>query len=415
MRVGAIAAGLRRNGGALLLAAAAGLAVAAAASASQAAAGVLKVRMGGDADQTRIVIDLDQAASGRLVSDGADGRAVLLLPGVQASGALQGPGQGAVKSWLVDQAGAGARIQLDLAPDARIKRRFLLPPADGIEHYRYVIDVAGPTAASSPAQAAPVNRAVLTKAIVPVTLQLRPQIPPTRTALAIRQPLSLKKVIVIDAGHGGHDPGAQGADGWEKDVNLAAAKALKARLERSDRYRVVMTRDEDVYVPLDSRVRIAQRAAADLFISLHSDSGPNPEVSGASVYTLSDKASGRATRFVSRDNWFMKTSLTGDSGVRDILFDLTQRATKNRSASFAQTLVGRIEGKAPLLRRSQRDAGFMVLLAPDVPAVLLEMGFVTNADDEAFLRDPSRRGRMMNAVGDAIDDYFAAATRLAAR
>ena len=415
MRVGAIAAGLRRNGGALLLAAAAGLAVAAAASASQAAAGVLKVRMGGDADQTRIVIDLDQAASGRLVSDGADGRAVLLLPGVQASGALQGPGQGAVKSWLVDQAGAGARIQLDLAPDARIKRRFLLPPADGIEHYRYVIDVAGPTAASSPAQAAPVNRAVLTKAIVPVTLQLRPQIPPTRTALAIRQPLSLKKVIVIDAGHGGHDPGAKGADGWEKDVNLAAAKALKARLERSDRYRVVMTRDEDVYVPLDSRVRIAQRAAADLFISLHSDSGPNPEVSGASVYTLSDKASGRATRFVSRDNWFMKTSLTGDSGVRDILFDLTQRATKNRSASFAQTLVGRIEGKAPLLRRSQRDAGFMVLLAPDVPAVLLEMGFVTNADDEAFLRDPSRRGRMMNAVGDAIDDYFAAATRLAAR
>jgi N-acetylmuramoyl-L-alanine amidase len=111
----------------------------------------------------------------------------------------------------------------------------------------------------------------------------------------------------------------------------------------------------------------------------------------------------------------MKASLTGDRGVSDILFDLTQRATKNRSAAFAQTIVGRIEGKAPLLRRSQRDAGFMVLLAPDVPAVLLEMGFLSNLEDEQFLRDPAQRNRLMNAVGDSIDDYFAQATRLAAR
>jgi N-acetylmuramoyl-L-alanine amidase len=111
----------------------------------------------------------------------------------------------------------------------------------------------------------------------------------------------------------------------------------------------------------------------------------------------------------------MKASLTGDRGVSDILFDLTQRATKNRSAAFAQTLVGHIEGKAPLLRRSHRNAGFMVLLAPDVPAVLLEMGFVSNPQDEALLRDPARRGRLMNAVGDSIDDYFAEATRLASR
>ena len=111
----------------------------------------------------------------------------------------------------------------------------------------------------------------------------------------------------------------------------------------------------------------------------------------------------------------MKASLTGDRGVSDILFDLTQRATRNRSAGFAQILVGRIEGKQALLRRSQRDAGFMVLLAPDVPAVLLEMGFVSNAEDEAFLRDAGQRNRLMNAVGDAIDDYFAESTRLASR
>jgi len=222
-------------------------------------------------------------------------------------------------------------------------------------------------------------------------------------------------VIVIDPGHGGHDPGALGAQGFEKDVNLAAALTLKERLERSPRYRVVLTREDDTYVPLEDRVRVAQRAGADLFISLHSDSGGDANVRGASVYTLSDKASGRATRFVKRDDWFMKASLTGDRGVSDILFDLTQRATKNRSAAFASTLVGHIDGKAPLLRRSQRDAGFMVLLAPDVPAVLLEMGFVTNPDDEQFLRDVGQRKRLMNAVGDSIDDYFAEVTRLAAR
>ena len=224
-----------------------------------------------------------------------------------------------------------------------------------------------------------------------------------------------KKIIVIDPGHGGHDPGASGAKGYEKDVNLAAALALKARLERSNRYRVVLTREDDTYVPLDQRVRVAQGANADLFISLHSDSGGDPSVRGASVYTLSDKASNRAARFVKQDDWFMKASLTRDRGVQDILFDLTQRTTKNRSSSFANTLMSHIDGKATLLRRSHRDAGFMVLLAPDVPAVLLEMGFVSNPDDEQFLRDSGTRSRLMNAVGDSIDDYFAEATRLASR
>jgi N-acetylmuramoyl-L-alanine amidase len=225
----------------------------------------------------------------------------------------------------------------------------------------------------------------------------------------------MKRTIVIDAGHGGHDPGAHGAQGLEKDVNLAAALALKARLERTGRYKVVMTREDDSYIALTDRVRIAQKAGADLFISLHSDSGPDATTRGASVYTLSDKAAMRATRFVSREDWFMKASLTGDRSVRDILFDLTQRATKNRSAEFAETLVGHIDGRAPMLRRSHRDAGFMVLLAPDVPAVLLEMGFVSNPQDEALLRDPVRRGQLMDAVGDSIDDYFATTTKLAAR
>jgi N-acetylmuramoyl-L-alanine amidase len=382
----------------------AGFVAVAVSHAATGAAGLVKVRLGGDADQTRVVMELDQAASGSLISDGsANGRVILVLSGVTSQSALQGAGQGLVKSWVVDQTSGGVRLQMDLAPDAKVKRRFLLPPADGIDHYRYVIDVA-----AAPGEVKP-GDVKLTKAVATALPQLRPKI------IAARAPLSLKKVIVIDAGHGGHDPGARGAEGFEKDVNLAAAKALKARLERSDRYKVVLTRDDDVYVPLESRVRIAQKAGADLFISLHSDSGPDPTLRGASVYTLSDKASNRAARFVNRDDWFMKASLTADRGVSDILFDLTQRATKNRSAAFAQTLVARIEGRAPLLRRSQRDAGVMVLLAPDVPAVLLEMGFVSNPDDEAFLRNPQSRGRLMNAVGDSIDDYFAETTRLAAR
>lgn len=390
----------RMKGRALVAAATAGacLAAFAASHAATSTAGLLKVRLGGDASQTRVVMDLEKPASAKVISDGAaDGRVVLLLPGVSAAGALQGGGQGLVKTWIVEQTPAGARLMMDIAPDAKVKRRFLLPPADGVEHYRYVVDVAG----LEPGEVR------LTKATPPP--KLRTQMIPAQL------PLPLKKVIVIDAGHGGQDPGAHGAAAFEKDINLAAARALKARLERTGRYKVVLTREADVYVPLESRVRIAQRADADLFISLHSDSGPEPGVRGASVYTLADRATTRSAKFVTKEDWFMRASLTGDQGVSDILLDLTQRATRNRSGAFAQLLVSSIEGKAPMLRRSHRDAGFMVLLAPDVPAVLLEMGFVSNTDDEQLLSDPAKRQGLMDSVGDAIDGYFGQSTRLAAR
>lgn len=376
-----------------------GLTAFAAGHAATETAGLIKVRMGGDAAETRLVIDLDGATSAKVVSDGAlDRRVVIMLPNVIAGQTQQGAGKGIVRAWMVDQVQGGARLQLDLAGDARLKRRFLLPPADGVTNYRYVIDVAAssPTArmTAGPAAAAPIRTQ-----FVPVK---KPALP-------------LKKVVVIDAGHGGRDVGASGAVGYEKDVNLAAALALADQLGRTGRYKVVLTRRSDVYVPLEDRVRVAQRAGADLFISLHSDSAPETNLKGASVYTLSDKASQRAAKFVSGDDWFMKASLTGDQGVRDILFDLTQRATRNRSAVFAQTLVSSIEGKAPMLRQSHRDAGFMVLLAPDVPAVLLEMGFVNNPEDEARLRDPAARARLMRAVTAAIDTHFGEQTKLASR
>ena len=159
-----------------------------------------------------------------------------------------------------------------------------------------------------------------------------------------------------------------------------------------------MTRDSDVFVPLETRVQIARRADADLFISLHSDSGPDAGMRGATVYTLSDKGSDRVARNVMAENdWFINVNLPGrDRAVNQILLDLTQRATRNRSAAFAEDLLDHIADRAQT-HRSHRDAGFVVLLAPDVPAVLLEMGFITNADDERLLNDPAERSRMMGA------------------
>ncbi|WP_305658967.1 N-acetylmuramoyl-L-alanine amidase [Phenylobacterium sp.] len=375
------------------------LAVVAGAQAAGSGADILKVRLGGDRTETRIVIDLSRSASGKVASDGADDRRVVVnLPGVSVEGGLQGGGLGLVKAWVVDDGPGGARLRLDLASDATIKRRFLLPPADGVSNYRYVIDLAAKSPATT-TQVAQSNTARFLSA--PVR--------PTKAALP------LKKVIVIDAGHGGKDPGARGAEGNEKDVTLAAARALKSQLERSGRYKVVMTRDTDVYVDHGVRVQIARRADADLFISLHADSGSDPSLRGASVYTLADRATGRSAKFVSKDDWFMQAGSHGDNGVSTILLDLTQRMTRNRSASFAEVLLARVSDHQPLLRRSHREAGLAVLLAPDVPAVLLEMGFITNAEDEAVLRDPGRRNRLMSSVGDAIDDYFGQQTKLASR
>jgi N-acetylmuramoyl-L-alanine amidase len=350
-------------------------------------AGVQKVRFGGDRNETRVVIDLDRAAVGKLISDGMDDqRLVMALPNVTVSGDLQGAGQGLVKRWLIDEAGGGARLRLDLAGKAEVRRRFLLPPGDGATAYRYVIDL----------------KAVDSVPVVPAAPRLTLATAPVKAA-----PLRLKKVIVIDAGHGGKDPGSLGANVYEKDVTLAAAKALKARLERTGRFQVVLTRETDTFIPLESRVQIARRADADLFISMHADSGPDTSTRGASVYTLSEKGADRVGRVLEKDDWLMKANLPGrDRAVSQILLDLSQRATKNRSAAFAQLLLANVGEETTLLRRSHRDAGFIVLLAPDVPAVLLEMGFITNLDDETFLTTKASRARLVDAVGDSIEAYF---------
>jgi N-acetylmuramoyl-L-alanine amidase len=352
--------------------------------------GVMSVRMGGDLEATRVVVELGKSAKGRLISDAsAPGSVVLALPGVEVSGEMKGRGAGLVKSWSVDEAAGAARLELALTGKAIVRRRFLLPPGDGVKAYRYVIDLE-----AEPASAAvrPTTATVASASSLAATLHAR----------------TGKRVVVIDPGHGGKDPGAAGAVSVEKDVTLAAARALKSKLERTGRYRVVLTRASDLYIPLETRVSIARKAGADLFISLHADSDADPMIKGASVYTLSEKGVDRAARKVmSGDNWFRDMSLPGqDPAVDRILLDLTQRATSNRSSAFARLLIDDLDRTTALLQRSHRDAGFVVLLAPDVPAVLLEMGFITNSEDEARLNDPSRRARLVEAVAEAVDSYF---------
>lgn len=345
---------------------------------------VLAVRFGADGDRTRVVIDLEKAAQGRVVDAGAQGRVTLALNGVAPGRGLTGGGSGLVRAYAVTASGGSSHIQLDLARGSEIERRFLLPPGDGVAHYRYVIDLKATGGEIAAART-----------------------PPPRSAPEPRR--AEKPLIVIDAGHGGNDPGASGASAREKTVTLAAALALKNELERTGRYRVRLTRDDDRYVDLYRRVAIARQADADLFISLHADAGADPALRGASVYTLSEQGAGRAVReFTRGDNWHRELHLPGrDPSVDRILLDMTQRATQNRSAQFARVLLTHLEGsETPLLRRSHRDAGLAVLLAPDVPAVLLEMGFITNPEDERMLTDERARRRLMKTVADGIDRYF---------
>lgn len=294
-------------------------------------------------------------------------------------------------------------------------------PADIKKRFR-AAPVAAVAAGIAVALAAAALAAAAVEAVRPASKLAASQ--PTRFApapIAVPEPVETvapspdhRRVVVIDAGHGGQDVGAHGGAAREKDLTLASAQALKARLESSGLYRIVLTRDADVFVPLERRVQIARGARADLFISLHADAGSDADLRGASAYTLSEKGAERVAKVLATDDLIVRTVGPGrDKAVGQIVLDLTQRSTKTRSAAFAELLLDKVGQAAPLLNRSHRDGGFMVLLAPETPAVLLEMGFITNPGDERLLTRSSDRQRMVDAVADAIDDYFQKQVRLA--
>ncbi|GEO80904.1 N-acetylmuramoyl-L-alanine amidase [Pararhodospirillum oryzae] len=231
---------------------------------------------------------------------------------------------------------------------------------------------------------------------------------PPRTLAA--QP-GRRPVIVLDPGHGGRDPGTIAPDGlYEKEITLTMARELRKMLEETGRYRVVLTRSNDTAVQLRERVALGRQAEGDLFISLHADAMHDPGVRGLSVYTLSETASdAEAAALADRENKadiLLSADLSQQSpDVATILIDLAQRATMNNSALFATTLLRNLPGDVRRLYKPLRSAGFAVLKAPDVPSVLIEMGFLSNAADEKLLRTVAYRSKLAQAITQSIDDY----------
>jgi N-acetylmuramoyl-L-alanine amidase len=247
------------------------------------------------------------------------------------------------------------------------------------------------------------------------------QVAATKATVVRAAPRSgFRPLVVIDAGHGGHDVGALSVveQRREKDVTLAIAKAIQRELEASGRVRVMLTRTDDRFLPLPQRVAIAQRAKADLFISVHADSAPVREARGATVYTLSEVASDReAARLAAKEN--KSDILAGfnvpvdNVDVADILIDLAQRETMNVSAGFAATLQREMSPKVHFKSHAHRFAGFRVLKAADVPSVLLETGYLSNEQDSHFLFSKAGQAAIAEGVGKAVEAHFN--RRIAAR
>lgn len=221
-----------------------------------------------------------------------------------------------------------------------------------------------------------------------------------------------KKIIVLDPGHGGKDPGAIGYSGiYEKTITLAMAKELKAMLDKEGKYTVYLTRTTDIFIPLRDRVKIARKYNADLFMSIHADSAANRNAKGLSVYTLSETASDKeAEALAEREN---KADIIGglnllehSKEVSDILINLAQRETMNRSSEFAGFMVQEMRKSVKLVDNTHRFAGFAVLKAPDVPSVLLEMGYLSNRTEEYQLKQPSYRKKLATSTSKAIKQYF---------
>jgi N-acetylmuramoyl-L-alanine amidase len=220
-----------------------------------------------------------------------------------------------------------------------------------------------------------------------------------------------RPLIMLDPGHGGHDPGAIAPDGmFEKDITLASALELRRALEHTGRYRVAMTRTRDVFIPLDRRVTDAMNERASLFLSMHCDHLPQADLRGASVFTLSDDASDSLAAGLAQDeNGGVKAGdpMAGASPqVTDILASLETRATKIGSQSLAQDLQTSFKGIVPLLPDPARAANFAVLRDPSTPAALLEMGCLTNPLDETRLRSPKERHQLAQRITLAINSYF---------
>jgi N-acetylmuramoyl-L-alanine amidase len=301
---------------------------------------------------------------------------------------------------------------IDLNSPVTVSDALVLPPSSGFG-YRVVIDLF------------PTNRIKFdAQAGWPADLKKRESDAERLAALIAAQQspaASGKKIIVLDPGHGGLDAGAIGVNGlMEKDLALAEALKLARELRRRG-YSVFTTRDSDSFIPLRQRVAIARANKADLFIALHADSNPDPDTTGTSIYTLNDGRSDReASALARRENQsdvIAGVDLSGENNpVAPILINLAQRDTRNRSSEFATTALKSLGQVTDLLARSpHRSASLAVLVAPDVPAVLIELGYLSNGGDAAQMNTDSWRAKVASAIADAVDAQFARVPSQASR
>ncbi|MGH6893708.1 MAG: N-acetylmuramoyl-L-alanine amidase [Dongiaceae bacterium] len=394
---------------------------------------VTDARLGVEPDLTRVVLSLSERSDFRVFTLADPYRIVIDLNEVEwkiPSGTkLQGRGLVAAMRYGLFKTGT-SRVVLDLIAPSQVVRAEFLPASQG-EPLRLLVDLrpipdgqfraqlksamivatalAAMPAAKVPAASAPAVKPLTTKA--PTGAGGTGALGGSAAKQPTEEPKRGKPLIVIDPGHGGIDPGAVGDDLTEKELTLAVAKALKKELEATGKFRVALTRSTDVYIPLRERFGLAREKGADLFISLHADSHNNPQTRGASVYTLSEKASdAEAEALAAKENKsdiIAGVDLTKQSNVvTDILIDLAQRDTKNMSSRFANLLVRELKVQTMLLGNTHRYAGFAVLKAPDVPSVLVEMGYISSSKDEALLSSAKHQKRLAQAVRQAIENYF---------
>ena len=392
--------------------------MAAVAAEALAAPTVKSVRIGQQNDMTRLVFDITESADFTIFTLAEPHRVVIDMP--PAHWAL------AERSLPIGRAGVTqvrfghfttevSRIVLDLSRPLALQQARLLPPGRAsVATHRLVLDfvpvspeafragartsepAAEVTAAAQPAE--PIQEVRLTDPAEPVP---QPRLKPPR------------HLIALDAGHGGRDPGAISTSGVkEKDVVLTFTLELRKAMLASGRYRVVMTRISDRKVGLHRRVEIAREAGAELFLSIHVDRLEDSTVSGASVYTLSDESSDEETAaLAAREN---KADIVADvdlsegydEEVAKVLISLVQQNTMNCSAAFAAILLPELDRVAPLIRRAHRFGDFRVLKAPDIPSVLIELGFLSNDQDAERLRSESHRAALAGAIIEATDRHF---------
>jgi N-acetylmuramoyl-L-alanine amidase len=351
-------------------------------------------RVAGDAKRTRFVTDIERPLSFSAYVVADPYRVILDLPDVnfQLPAGSGTKGRGLVTGYRFGPIEPGkSRIIMDTKGPVLIDRAFITPAEDG-QPARLVVDLIK------------TDKATFTKLI-------RSE---AKTARAKTMPLPKKgpPTIIIDPGHGGIDPGATSVNGdLEKDIVLAFAQTLKTRLEKSGRYRVLMTREQDEFVTLDDRVAFARAAQADLFMAIHADIVRGASVRGATIYTLSETASdSEAEALASKENMADAVGglkLTPENGdISSILIGLAQRDSANRSAEFAGRLSREMAKATLMTKKPLRSAGFSVLKSPDVPSVLVELGYLSDPSDAELLNSPSWRERTAKSIARAVDGHF---------